>query len=232
MKKILICAPVRQDIPTLKKYLESLNNLIGNEKFEVKKYFILHNCFEDLQSYFDNDTILESYKDDSEDVKDDITHKWYTNNLNAVANMKNRIIEFTLSNEFDYTFMVDSDLVLHPNTLNHLFKILEITNKKIVSEVFWTEWEKGTSRYGTNGWMFDSYNGDQEQFKEKGLFKVGGTGACILINNDVYRSGVNYSKIYNVSFSEWEDRAFCIRAVVNGFEIFMDTNYPAEHLYR
>jgi hypothetical protein len=231
MKRILITAPIRQDKETLKKYLKSLDELIiGN--FEVKKYFILHNCFEDLQDCFDNDTILESYADDSKDVKNDITHQWYTNNLNAVAIMKNRIIEFTLANNFDYTFMVDSDLILQKETLNHLFKNLEIMKKHIMSEVFWTEWQKDSNAWGTNGWDFDSYNGDQEKFKAKGIFKVGGTGACILINNDVYRSGANYSALYNVSFSEWEDRAFCIRSVCNGFDIFMDTHYPANHLYR
>jgi len=53
-----------------------------------------------------------------------------------------------------------------------------------------------------------------------------------LIHRDVIASGVNYSPLYNVSFSNWEDRAFCIRAAAYGYKIYMDTHYPATHLYR
>jgi hypothetical protein len=64
----------------------------------------------------------------------------------------------------------------------------------------------------------------------KGLYQCGGTGACILVKTDVYKSGVNYSPIYNISF--WgEDRAFSIRAACAGYKLYIDTHYPCIHLY-
>jgi hypothetical protein len=58
------------------------------------------------------------------------------------------------------------------------------------------------------------------------------TGACTLIKRKVLEAGVNWNPVNNVSFSKWEDRAFCIRAAVHGFEIWLDSHYPARHLYR
>ena len=232
MSKILITAPIRQDKETLMKYLESLNSL-KTEGITVGKLFYLHNCYEELKSYFDDETTLYNYEDDSKCVKNDITHQWYINNLNAIAKMKNEIIKYSLQNNYDYTFFVDSDLILHPNTLIHLHKNLIEMKEYVISEVFWTEWEKDSGAFGSNAWDYDAYNGDQFKYKEKGIFNVGGTGACILINNKVFGlPNVNYSPIYNVSFTYWEDRAFCVRLATNGIKIFMDTNYPAEHLYR
>lgn len=230
-KKILITAPIRQKPEILTQYLESLANLeIGN--FSIEKFFVLHNCYEELKNYFPDDCILECVDDKTEDVRADYTHNWDIDNLSAVASIKNQIIAYSLKNKFDYTFFVDSDLILHPNTLKHLFDILEESKENIISEVFWTEWNKGEGNLGSNAWDYDSYGGDQERYKIPGIYQVGGTGACILINNKVYGYGVNYSPIPNVSFTHWEDRAFCIRAMVNNFKIFLDTNYPATHLYR
>lgn len=230
-KRILITAPIRQKPDILTQYLDSIANLeVGN--FNIEKYFILHNCYEELKHLFPNDCTLECFEDKTNDVREEITHNWTMDNLSAVARMKNQIIAHSLKYKFDYTFFVDSDLILHPKTLNHLFTQLEENNENIMAEVFWTEWEKGTGVYGSNAWDCDAYVGDQERFKETGIHQVGGTGACILINNKVYGYGVNYNPIPNVSFTYWEDRAFCIRAMVNNFKIFLDTNYPAIHLYR
>lgn len=231
MKKILITAPIRQKPEILKQYLESLANLeIGN--FSIEKFFVLHNCYEELKYLFPNDCILESFDDKTKDVRNDYTHIWYLDNLSAMANIKNQIIAYSLKNKFDYTFFVDSDLILNPKTLKHLFDILENSKENIIGEVFWTEWGKNDGMAGSNAWDFDAYSGDQEKYKNPGIYQVGGTGACILINNKVYGYGVNYSPIPNVSFTYWEDRAFCIRAMVNNFKIFLDTHYPATHLYR
>src|SRR5690606_16148011 len=42
---------------------------------------------------------------------------------------------------------------------------------------------------------------------------------------------VSFSEIKNLSF--WgEDRHFCIRAAALGLSLYVDTNYPAYHIYR
>jgi len=42
---------------------------------------------------------------------------------------------------------------------------------------------------------------------------------------------VCYDDIYNLGF-DGEDRFFCVRAACAGLSIWIDTHYPAVHLYR
>ncbi|MFA6808971.1 MAG: glycosyltransferase family 2 protein, partial [Eubacteriales bacterium] len=52
-----------------------------------------------------------------------------------------------------------------------------------------------------------------------------------LISKKALNENVNFSEIYNISF--WgEDRHFSIRATAIGFKLFVDTTYPAYHIYR
>jgi GT2 family glycosyltransferase len=87
-----------------------------------------------------------------------------------------------------------------------------------------------------NSWMYNDYSltsGFINKLKEKGTHRVGMTGACTLIKRKVFDNEfVNWNTIYNIDFSIWEDRAFCIKVASAGFEIYTDTNYPATHLYR
>jgi len=67
--------------------------------------------------------------------------------------------------------------------------------------------------------------------KKPGVYEVGGLGACTLISKRAIKAGVSFKEIRNVSF--WgEDRHFCIRAQALGLDLFVDTHYPAFHIYR
>ena len=58
------------------------------------------------------------------------------------------------------------------------------------------------------------------------------TGAWTLVKRKVLTAGVNYSHIPNIQKALFgEDRHFCVRAAVHGFELWVDTHYPARHLY-
>ncbi|ASA26581.1 hypothetical protein B9T62_33555 [Paenibacillus donghaensis] len=148
--------------------------------------------------------------------------------------------------EYDYLFLIDSDLILHPDTLKHLIS----TDKDIISEVFWTQWQPGTL-HQPQVWMHDEYNqwellpGEQlkpeeinrrfheflAKLKEPGIYEVGGLGACTLISRKAILTGASYHQVKNISY--WgEDRHFCIRAAALGIPLFVDTHYPALHLYR
>ena len=49
--------------------------------------------------------------------------------------------------------------------------------------------------------------------------------------NKALKLGVSFSIIDNISF--WgEDRHFCIRAEALGLKLYVDTVYPAYHIYR
>jgi len=59
----------------------------------------------------------------------------------------------------------------------------------------------------------------------KGIFEVGGLGAFTCIHRDVWEAGVNYTRVDNLpSNMQGEDRDFCVRARVLGFDL-RATNY-------
>jgi hypothetical protein len=224
--RILIGSPVKQDETIFKYYLQSLASLKCD--YEIDWFFILHNSPE-LKKYLNKNQYEEFTNKTQYEVNS--THHWKKENLKDVTNMKNYLLHKTLQEGYDYFFLVDSDIMLHPKTLQHLV----MQNHPIISEIFWTSWNPGEEPM-PNAWDYDFYGyakeKDWRKYKQKEVWKVGYSGACILIHRDVIAAGVNYNPIHNVSFSAWEDRAFCIRAAVHGFQVTMDTHYPATHLYR
>ena len=226
--KILIGCPVRQDEQTFKKYLHSLGQLECGDH-EVDFYFLLHDS-PHLKKFLSVDQ-YEEVESNTQYIKTEDTHHWEPENLSEVIKLKNYLIHRVLTGNYDYFFMVDSDILMHKNTLMHLLK----QDKDIIAEIFWTRWNLGRKE-DPNAWTHDFYSYINteiaDSWRKKGVYEVGGTGACILIKRNVLEAGVNYMPIKNISFSLWEDRAFCIRASVLGFNIFLDTHYPAIHLYR
>lgn len=239
--RILIGSPVRTteqwQTETFKLYLEALDNLIKPVGAQVDRLFLLHNSshlkeivkegkIKDGKQYIAEVTTEDEYKCTEK------THEWKTHNLLAVTAMRNFLITTARQMDYDYYFMVDSDLILHPETL---VKLIE-AKKDIVAEAFWTKWTPNDIE-AVNAWDRDTYTffPDRDtrfkQFREPGLYQVGMAGACILISKPVLQAKVNYDYIPNISF--WgEDRAFCVRAAVHGFEIWLDTHHPPIHLYR
>jgi hypothetical protein len=158
------------------------------------------------------------------------THRWKLETINRVINIKNNALQEFIKTKAEAIFLIDSDLCLHPETLNHLHSL----NLPIVSEVFWTKWNND-SIYLPNVWDADVYSyhslDSLSQLRNPGQYRVGGLGACTLVKRSVIESGVTFSLIDNVSF--WgEDRHFCIRARCNNFELVADTCYPPFHIYR
>ncbi len=179
-------------------------------------------------------------------VCDDETHRWREALIWRVAQHKDWLIRRACESGYDFLFLVDSDLVLHPYTLLHLLSLA----RDIVSEVFWTRWQP-LGQELPQVWVRDQYTlfearrdepltdtmvqARQADFlvrlKQPGVYRVGGLGACTLISRRALSRGVSFQEIYNLSF--WgEDRHFCIRAAALGLEMFVDTHYPAYHLYR
>lgn len=252
MYKVLIGSPVKQKPHILECFLASLNKLNHND-LHITYYFIDDN--DEKQSsqllkkfLLDNKKhgFMEKVQLGDHFIRDDVTHHWTNELIKRVANHKNRIIKYTLDNHFDYLFLIDSDLVLHPNTLIQLLN----AKRDIICEIFWTKWKPDLPEL-PQVWGCDQYTlaeiapGEKitpedalyrqrkwiNNLRNPGVYRVGGLGACTLISRKVLEKGVDFSPLYNVSF--WgEDRHFCIRAVALGFELFVDTHYPAFHIYR
>ena len=249
--RILIASPIKQNIKILNQFLASLSELEVDD-FECH-YLFVDDCDSqessdllfDFKKHNENVFIISS----TEIVRENFSytlHEWNNDIIKKVAELKNYVINIAKKEEYDYLFLVDSDIVLHRETLQRLLSV----NKDIVSNIFWTKISK-CDDYEPQVWLMDQgalfdpsdpktksaiYRTVRKaefisMLKEKGTYRVGGLGACTLISKAVLDAGVNFSKLYNISF--WgEDRALCIRAVAAGFDLYVDTYYPAYHLYR
>ena len=226
MIRILLGVPVHQDEDIFREYMASLDRLIRPEGVELDRCFYLHDA-RHLKKYLrETDSIL--YNDKPISYEKNVTHIWNHENLSEVARMKNEMMRICVNGGYDYYFLVDSDLILHPNTL----KVLLDRNAEIVSEVFWTEWLEGSGQILPNCWDRDQSDIERvERYRVPGLHQTGGTGALILIKSEVLKVA-DYTPLGTVSWSVWEDRAFAIRAECHGYKSYIDTTLPARHLYR
>lgn len=250
-KRVLVGSPVYQKPEILEAFLKSLKDL-NRHTISIDYMFVDDNVDQSssqLLAQFervDSKVFIIHGKGQEVYICDDESHHWDDSLMLKVANYKNSIINYALENNYDYLFFVDSDLVLYPNLIEHL----KTANKDIVSEVFWSQWHNDRP-LEPNVWLFDEYDmvpkqlGEELNEKEKeirqirflnqlnipGLYEVGGLGACTLISRMALVKGVSFKPIKNLTI-HGEDRFFCIRAAVLGIDLFVDTHYPAYHIYR
>lgn len=253
MYKILIGSPIKQKPSILKEFIISIREL-DLVDLDVKYIFIDDNTDEEssklLNEWKNKDSNIElvklNFDNEEEYICDEFTHNWTNNLVNKVGEFKNYIINKAKEYNVDYLFFVDSDLVLHPKTLKRLLG----TKRDIISNIFWTSWEKNTIELPQvwikdNYTLYETYYGEDitkeeeekrtfeflNKLKNPGTYKVGGLGACTLISKKALNKGVSFSNIYNISFVG-EDRHFCIRAAALGLELYVDTYFPSYHIYR
>ena len=250
-KRVLVGSPVYQKPEILDAFLNSLKNLNRNT-IHIDYMFVDDNIDEKSSKLLaefkreESKVIIRLGNEQGVYVCNEESHHWDDDLMLKVANYKNSIIDYAIENNYDYLFFIDSDLILHPNLIEHL----KIANKDIVSEIFWSQWHKDRP-LEPNVWLFDEYDlvpkrlGENLSEKEMGLrqikflnqlripglYEVGGLGACTLISRDALVEGVNFKSIKNLTI-HGEDRFFCIRAAVLGIDLFVDTYYPAYHIYR
>lgn len=252
MKKVLIGGPIYQKPVVLQMYLQSLMRLktdglavdflfLDDNENEVSR-----NLLENLAKQHENITVTFGGEESGLYICDDSGHHWTQQLMFKLANYRNYFLRKAAEGGYDYLFLVDSDLMLHPQLLQHLIR----ADKSILSEIFWTKWTPEGERL-PNVWMRDQYSlapvvpGEYltpeeaflrgrrfiESLRTPGIYEVGGLGACTLIRRDAFTSGIHFGPIHNISL-QGEDRYFCVRAVAYGFSLYVDTAYPAYHIYR
>lgn len=250
--RVLIGSPVRQDPLVLAEFLASLDRL-------TKLSFEAHFAFVDDNTDPVSGALLHTFAKThpttllpsstvpvGDYARNAYTHQWTDSAIWKVASFKDRILAIGRNDSYDHVFLVDSDIILHPFTVEQLLR----AKKAIVSCIFWTSWQPGT-RPMPQVWVSDEYTlfrkGNREnvapqevetrtetffaQLMRPGTYEVGGLGACTLISRLALQIGVCFKEIPNLSF--WgEDRHFCIRAAALGLGLFVDTHLPALHVYR
>ena len=224
MKRILITAPLRQDVDIFREYQKGLDALQIPEGYEVSRFFVVNDCPEVIPEIRDAEYIVADNNKVYEKTHND--HLWTLDLMWKMGELRNMTIRKMLDGGFDYWLSVDTDIVLNPWTLYHLIQ----AEKGIVSEIFWTMAPNG--REWCNAWMVDQSAGMREEWRKPGLYRVGMTGACTLVKREVFEAGVDYSRIPNIETAlRGEDLHFCVRAACAGFEMWIDSHCPATHLY-
>lgn len=158
-----------------------------------------------------------------------ISHTWTGNACERVARIKNYAIDQFLKTDASHLFLVDSDVILLPGTVDHLLS-LEVP---VVSSVYWSRWQP-TQPYMPNVWdtgHYDFRSGESlTRLAGRGHFEVGGLGACTLIERSVLEE-VRFDPVPN--FPMWgEDRWFSMRAGVLGVPLLADGCLTPWHVYR
>ena len=145
MLKILVGSPIRQKANILNEFLVSLTEL-NKENLQVDYYFVNDN--EDKKSAEllynfakNNNTILKEATEYNFNLTtkydcNNVGHVWKKSLIEKITTFKNDIIAYARDNNYDYLFFIDSDIVLHKETLIHLIS----RNVDIVSNIFWTQW--------------------------------------------------------------------------------------------
>lgn len=228
MEKIILFSPVRQDHETLAEVLKSHAAL----KSISARWYYDDNEDQESSRLIAGQTIpkldigAERY-----DVAGD-THQWTNTLVQRIARIRNEAIKLFLMTDADALFIVDADIIMHPDLVTHLASRSEC---KVISEVFWSQWRPG-ELWMPNVWDFHPTGYLRAQnitrLRIPGVYQVGGLGACTLIRREVLEAGVNYDSVTGMENVWGEDRAFCTRASTHGFKLWADTELTPFHVYR
>ena len=218
MTKVLIAAPLRQDPKIFKEFQKGLDSLIIPDGVKADRFFVVNDCPEVIPEIRNADWTEVN----SEDVTVYQNHLWDDELVSNMSVYRNMTIRYALEGGYDYLLSVDTDLVLEEHTLQQLLG----DQKDIVAGLFWTNgW--------SNAWLYDQAQGYDPEWVKPGLYRVGMSGALILISRKVLEAGVDYTPIPVIRKALFgEDRHFCIRAVCAGFEIWGDSHCLPVHLYK
>lgn len=232
MIRVLHFSPVRKDPEILDLHLKSLECL-NDDDIELQYSFFDDNInsksSELLLQFVQTNKNASLLNFDTAKVDNYLgDERWTPNLYHRITFIKNEVIGLFLEKDYDYLFLTDSDLILHPETVQHLVS----KRKDFCSTIFWTNF-KSAITYTPNAW-FAKPKGftfeDLLMLREKGVYPVDFTGACTLLSRQILSDGVSFEKISNIGYLG-EDKHFCIRASVLGYQAYVSSVYPAFHIY-
>lgn len=232
MLKIMHFSPVRKEPEILELHLQSLKMLNAeyihvdftfyDDNVNILSSKILNKFIAESNNCFSHNFLLSKEKNDLGD------ERWILPLYERVIEIKNSAIEYFLKNDYDYLFLTDADLIIHPKTLVNLIR----QNKDFCSSIFWTMFDK-SKVYSPNAWYAKHLGfekNDLLRLRGKGTFPVDFTGACTLLSRKILKDGVSFKRIPIVNYLG-EDKHFCIRASVMGYQCYVNTEFPSFHIY-
>lgn len=168
---------------------------------------------------------------------DDVTHRWQVATFDHVARCKQLLIDWALSEAFDYIFFVDSDLLLEPTTLLSLYAC----DVDVVSGVFWTQWTPAdpplpqtwlTHPYGLDGLGMAAHE-YLDALSRHELVRVAGGGACMLVKTGILDRVRYHPRLDLPPEGMWqgEDRTWAILMQQNHLRQYADGWPRIHHAY-
>jgi len=249
--RILAGSIVRQQPEVLKAHLDTMVWQKVNRDIEVD-YLYINDLDIDEPTYAESrDVLYDSYPElievhatqgrpsGAEYTVGDITHGWNEATFGWLGHIKQDYLNYARAGGYDAVFLVDSDLLLDPYTLQCLID----NDVDICSAVFWTSWMPGMPEQ-PQVWQRHPYDLDGGIFREhefirrlrrRELLNVGGLGACTLIKLEGTEAAAYFPFLDDLPHGgmwQGEDRHFCVRANRAHISLFGDGWSPIEHLYR
>lgn len=168
------------------------------------------------------------------------THDWNVPTFHWLARQKQRILDHAMKEGYDAVWLVDSDLLSDPHTLQSLVGV----QKPIVSAVFWTRWQPRDPPL-PQVWVRHPYGFEGAGWTERDLLqalesgelvRVRGLGANTLIRRGALEKGCGYWPLVEGlpedGMWQGEDRHFCVRAERLHVELWADAWPDVWHCYR
>lgn len=185
------------------------------------------------------------------------TRAWSKPAFERMARLKNGIIQYALSNDYDFLWLLDADVLCDPYTLQSMLDssghdqwlLDERRSMPVVSAVYWTRWQRpapGTQdnvHAGPQVWLVHPYQlhgrgWTESDFRDalirRQRVRVWGLGACTLVSRGALEHGLNFSHFDGLppgGMAEGEDRHFCARANQLHIQMLADAWPDIYHAY-
>ena len=228
--RIMIAAPVRNRAWILTRYLDAIIRLDYPKEY-ISLLWIANDCQDDTFSILQTwERILSpmGYADVAVcSVDTGRTESEYKGKIRLagprhraypiLANLRNIIREVAIAQDVDYLLSVDSDIILHPDTLKRLL------NHRVGSVAALID-----NGFGTYNYL--SYNETKNKFyreresPSKSIFPVGLTGACCLYSKKSLIEG----HFFVGRTGEDEGMALSLKSA--GIQMYVDGTLKLEHI--
>ncbi|MEN7982328.1 MAG: glycosyltransferase family 2 protein [Nanoarchaeota archaeon] len=198
----------------------------------------LKGCFDNLQSQTYKDFEIIMIDNNSSDGSVEYVKKNFPKikifalqeNLGYTGG-NNKGIEYSINNNFKYTFIMNNDAELEKDCLEKLINIMKSKDKIgiVVPEIY--EYDEHKDKIYLRGGIMNLKMGAPKAVtinKEKDIYDVDTVSGCVLlVNNEVYKKT---SAFYTGFFMYWDDPDFSLRVKRAGFENKYFTGTQVYHL--
>lgn len=240
--RILVSSVVNQDPEILQQHLRWL--LSQKTEAEMEFFYIVDpTAAPEITPMLDTAGVAWEFGDPKDDTMvygvSEHTHHWEKPTFYWLAQQKQKLFDKCVADNYDGIFIVDSDLLCGPETLQSLLD----TGKDVVSAVFWTKWTPQMPPL-PQVWMEHPYemqgrgleaHEHLDNAAHRRLWKVAGLGACTLLRKDAFPKAKYFPLVKGLpqeGMWQGEDRHFSVNCDRGHVGLWADAWPDVVHVYR